>query len=214
LKRNSTIKFLDKPEVDVKPGVKRKYTSRRSRTFDDDDSCGDEKVAPNRNIEWTDSQNHQIVLTPNQRLLKYYQIFTSLLRTDSVVTDYDIINMIISYDSQRAISVQKKEDNESYIVQYSIQTRQKLFEEKIGGGENDQVKVKEVRQNAEGTKYAVCYYINGEFRMRVFSKEQRSQDFIEKSEINFNKIFGLDDFTIPIYEFPDPYITCCFIDDQ
>ena len=60
------------------------------------------------------------MLTPNQRLIKYYQIFTSLLRTDSVVTENNLQTMLLSYDSQRAVSVEKMEDNESYVVQYSI----------------------------------------------------------------------------------------------
>ena len=50
--------------------------------------------------------------------------------------------------------------------------------------------------------------------MRVFGLEQRDEEMIEKNEIKINEMFGIDDFTSPNNEFPDPYITCCFVGDD
>lgn len=49
--------------------------------------------------------------------------------------------------------------------------------------------------------------------MRIFGQRQRSVKEIKIQEIKFNEMFGLSDFSTPIYEFPDPYITCCFVND-
>ena len=37
---------------------------------------------------------------------------------------------------------------------------------------------------------------------------------ITAGELNINEQLGLDDFTMPIDNFPDPFITCCFINND
>ena len=54
---------------------------------------------------------------------------------------YDIISMIISYDSTRAITVTKKDETTSYIKMYCLKEYTLKFEEEIVG---TNVKVKEV----------------------------------------------------------------------
>jgi predicted alpha/beta superfamily hydrolase len=48
------------------------------------------------------------------------------------------------------------------------------FEEKIGGPDS-YIKVKEVVQNPTGQQYAVVYFDDGQFFMRIFGKEQRTK---------------------------------------
>jgi len=55
---------------------------------------------------------------------------------------------------------------------------------------------------------------DGKFRMRIFGKEQRIKKDIRATEIRFNELFGLNSYSMPIDEFPDPFITCCFINDD
>ena len=43
---------------------------------------------------------------------------------------------------------------------------------------------------------------------------QREEEEIRANELDINKALGLDDHTMPIENFPDPFINCCFIDDQ
>jgi len=39
--------------------------------------------------------------------------------------------------------------------------------EKVGNGTTDYIKMKEVEQNPAGTKFALCYYNDGEFKVRT-----------------------------------------------
>ena len=55
---------------------------------------------------------------------------------------------------------------------------------------------------------------NGKFRMRIFGKEQRTKKEIKLQEVKFNEMFGLNNYSMPIDEFPDPFINCCFINDD
>jgi len=122
--------------------------------------------------------------------------------------------MIITYDSTRAVTVTKKDDREYYIKQYDLEDYSMKFEEKVGGLDSDYIKLKEVEQNSSGTKYAVVYNNDGVFYFRCFGKETRQEADIFASEINLNNLLGLDNHTMCIYTFPDPYITCTFINDN
>jgi hypothetical protein len=73
-----------------------------------------------------------------------------LLEENSVPTMYPIQTMAISGDSSRTLTVTKREENESYIKMYSMQTQELTFEEKIGGGEDQYIKIKEIEQNPNG----------------------------------------------------------------
>jgi len=57
---------------------------------------------------------------------------------------YPIVTMFISYDSSRALTVTKKDEKESWIKMYDLETGELSFDEKIGGGKNDYIKVHEV----------------------------------------------------------------------
>lgn len=127
---------------------------------------------------------------------------------------YKITSVIISYDSQLAITNTKKNDREYYIKMYSLSTNEQIFEEKVGGGPKDYIKVKEVEQSADGKQYAIVYNNDGKFRLRNFGREQRNDEQqIFNDELDINQLLGIDDWTMAIQGFPDPYITCTFIDD-
>ena len=49
----------------------------------------------------------------------------------------------------------------------------KTFDERIGGHESNFIRAKDVEQNLSGNKYAIPYIDNGEFRLRVFTKNPR-----------------------------------------
>jgi len=49
---------------------------------------------------------------------------------------YPIQTMAISQDSTRAITVTKRDEWESYVKMYSMQTQELTFEEKFGGDQN------------------------------------------------------------------------------
>lgn len=45
--------------------------------------------------------------------------------------------MIITYDSTRAVTVSKKDDQEAVINMYDLETNEQTFEEQIGGDNDD-----------------------------------------------------------------------------
>ena len=88
---------------------------------------------------------------------------------------YPIVTVMLSYDSTRAITVTKKDDSETWVKMYSLQTYELTFEEKIGGSDENYIKLKEIEQNEAGNKYAAAYIDDGKFRLRTFFKETRTQ---------------------------------------
>ena len=52
--------------------------------------------------------------------------------------------MSISYDSVAAITVTKCNDFEYYIKMYGLDSKELIFEEKVGGEEGQYIKLKEV----------------------------------------------------------------------
>ena len=74
--------------------------------------------------------------------------------------------------------------------------------------------MKEISQNAKGDKYAMVYFDDGKFLMRTFAREERTEEEIKKNEVCFNDLLKLNDYTMPIHSFPDPFITTCFVNDN
>ena len=91
---------------------------------------------------------------------------------------YPIVSVIITYDSNYAVTVTKANDREYYVKMYSLTTNELTFEERIGGGETDYIKLKEVEQNSTGNKYAIAYNNDGRFYMRTFGAQTRSPEDI------------------------------------
>ena len=130
------------------------------------------------------------------RFLSYKDIFTNLLKQNTVVTKFPLVTMAISYDSTRAITVTKEDDRCSYVKMYDLNTNELTFEEQFGGQPDQYIKVKEVEQNGKGDQYAVVYFDDGKFRMRNFGKTSRTEEEIKRNEVDFNKLFGIDDYTM------------------
>ena len=47
--------------------------------------------------------------------------------------------------------------------------------------------MKDVEQNSAGKKYAIAYFDDGNFKLRVFDKEQRTEEEAVASELDVNK---------------------------
>jgi len=50
--------------------------------------------------------------------------------------------------------------------------------------------------------------------MRIFKQEEATRENTKRNDINFTELFGLNDYIAPIEEFPEPFITCCFVEDH
>ena len=137
-----------------------------------------------------------------------------MTKSQEVECEHPILSCIISYDSTLAILVLEKDDREVWIEMYSLANCDKTFSEKIGGLKDSYIRCKEVEQNSGGNKYAVVYVDDGKFRLRVFGKEQRDEETIKSEEFDINAALGINDYTMPIQELPDPFCTCSFISDD
>ena len=96
-------------------------------------------------------------------------------------------------------------------------------------GREPYIKLKEVKQNSKGEKFAYTYLDDGRYRLRTFSEDDfeemaeaekageprdgRLKEQIMADELDINKELNLDFNTMPINNFPDPFITCCFVND-
>ena len=130
------------------------------------------------------------------------------------MTMYPICSVMLSYDSTRAITVTKATEKEYYVKMYDLETNELTFEEKIGGKSDCYIKLKDVEQSSKGDKYGIAYFDDGMFKFRNFGKTTRTEQEIESNELDINKLLGLDNWTMAIQGFPDPYVTCCFITDE
>jgi hypothetical protein len=57
----------------------------------------------------------EAALKPNPRFKSYKNLFENLTKHKSRSTMYPIVNVMITYDSTRAITVTKKDDHECWI---------------------------------------------------------------------------------------------------
>lgn len=148
------------------------------------------------------------------RFKNYTKVFNNLTKSHTVTTMYPIVSCMITYNSQSVVTVTKKNDREYLVKQYDIENYNLTFEERIGGNKDDYIKLKEVEQNSEGNKFAISYMNNGVFKLRTFGQKCRNDAQIERNDFNINEALGLNNFTMPINNFPDPFITCTWIHDD
>lgn len=73
-------------------------------------------------IKYKDTQGKETTIKPNMRFKNYRDLFCNLLKQSSIITMYPIVTMAISYDSTRAITVTKRDDKETYIKMYDLET--------------------------------------------------------------------------------------------
>ena len=120
---------------------------------------------------------------------------------------------MISYDSTRAITVTKNDDTECFVSMYNLKTieHEMTFHERYHGA---YIKVKEVEQDSKGHKCCCSYFDDGKFKLRIFEKTNRTQEEIDESTLDINKLFKINYYTMPINGFMDPYITNCFVGDD
>lgn len=192
---------------------KSQYTSRRHKDFDETDSGAEETDRDDGAIHMKDYKGNLIDMKPNMRFRNYKNYFTNLIKYRSVQTAFPLVSMMINYESTRAITVTKAADNRSILKMYSLADYEITFHEELGNGPEDYIKVKEVEQNIAGNFFVVTYFNDGVFWLRTFGKERRTEQEIADSEINISELLGLDNYTMPCDDLPDPFITSCFVTD-
>ena len=91
-----------------------------------------------------DSEGNDLKQMPNMRFKNYKNVFTNLMKYKNVATAYPIITMMISYDSTRALTVTKADENRSILKMYSLKDYEIKFHEELGNKTNDYIKCKEI----------------------------------------------------------------------
>ena len=129
--------------------------------------------------------------------------------------------MIITYDSTKAVTVTKASDREYFVHMYDLEIKgndsiDHTFEERIGGHSDAYIKLKEVEQSSDSKKFAIVYNDDGIFYLRTFNKVTRTAEEIKADEVKLNDLISppLNNHTMCIQSFPDPYVTCTFISDN
>ena len=122
------------------------------------------------------------------------------------------MSCIITQDSKHAVVVSKKNEKCSMVKIFNLESYERVFKEKFEGS---YIKIKEVEQNFTGNFFAVAFNDDGIFKLRTFGlgKERRSEGEIQKSECVVNDLLKLNDWTMTLDGFYDPFITLCFISD-
>lgn len=171
-------------------------------------------------------KNMVVEVTHNERFKNYSNLFSYLTKHQQVLTFWPIVSCIITYNSKKVVTVSKKNDQEFYVRCFNLHgTFENTFEEKLGGDvdedeEENYIKIKEVEQNADGTKFAFVYFNDGNFYLRTFSDEDiaknkiRSEEEVAENELDINEKLGLLNSSMSIDNFDDPFITCVFITDD
>ena len=60
----------------------------------------------------------------------------------------------------------------------------------------------------------IVYYDDGLFKFRNFGETTRTLEAIAENELDINKQLNINNHTMPISNFPEPFITCCFTSDE
>jgi hypothetical protein len=99
-----------------------------------------------------------------------------------------------------------KEDDSTFIVnQYSIENYETLNHLEIRG---EFIKANKIEQNEAGNLFCVAYIDNGLWRFVVFNKNEVVTDF------DVNTEFNIDNYTVPIMGFSQPFASCCFLSNN
>jgi hypothetical protein len=203
--------------------MQKKYQSRQNKIYEDDGEESDVEEDNSQQIVppvQADGESDEGVVQrkPNSRFNRYKDLFNNLVNNKVVPTMYPIQSVIITYNSKYAVTVTKKDEKEYWVKMYSLSTYDLAFEEQIGGQDDDYIKLKEVEQNNKGDKFAMVYFNDGLFKLRTFEidseKVTRDEKEIKDNELDINNLLKLNNWTMAISGFPDPYITCCFIDND
>lgn len=95
---------------------------------------------------------------------------------------------------------------------YSLSGKnENLFQDSFGGNEDSYIKVKEVEQYKDASRFAISYLDNGIFKIKVINID-KSNDKIETCvNAELNSELGINNRTEPNDENDDPFITCTFV---
>lgn len=83
------------------------------------------------------------------------------------------------------MTVTKKNNAAFYVKMYDLDTTEQTFEELFGSNEehaedHNYIKMKDIEQNSTGQLFALPYFNDGLFLLRIFGKQTRSIEEIQE----------------------------------
>lgn len=91
---------------------------------------------------------------------KHSHLFQELTKRQAVDTTFDVVSMVITYDSKHCISIVTETDEQFYVQGYDLDTSSKVFEISFEG---EYLKMNLVEQTLDGKIFALAYQNNGKF---------------------------------------------------
>ena len=170
---------------------KRRKSNRRQIDGDLDSNSEDSDIMSQAqetqgDVKFLNTSGQYVAMKTHPRLNNHRNLFKNLLKQTEIKLCDPVVSMVISQDSTKAISISKESDMMYCISQHDLESYEETFSEHLGGGENDYIKCKEIAQNKEGNLFAVPYNNDGVFKIRIFGKENRDEEEINKNDINIS----------------------------
>lgn len=110
------------------------YVSRKTLQYNDDASQNSEDedegagYAETSGMARLNTLGVNVKVKANPRFKNYANLFNNLTKHQTVATMYPIVSVSITYDSTRAITVTKKDDQEFWVRMYDLETYDKTFD--------------------------------------------------------------------------------------
>ena len=115
-----------------------------------------------------------------------------------------IVSLIINYPPTRIIALMQASNQLWKLSQYDLNSNKLITEHAIEG---TYILSQTIKQDTTGTRFGLTYLDDGEFHFMMCDLEDKLFDF------NINKHFGIDNETMPIKGFYNPFVLFCFIDN-
>jgi hypothetical protein len=111
---------------------------------------------------------------------KYGDLFQDLTRRTYVDTKYDVVSMMITYDSLLGVAIVIENDETFYLQAYNLDTNERVFNLKYSG---KYLKMNIVEQTLDGKLLACCYQDNGKYRVTFIDNTGNELDNLDVSEL-------------------------------
>lgn len=139
------------------------------------------------------------------RFKNFQECFLNLTSKKNIFTQYDVIQIMLTYDSKYAIALLKANESTFYVRIYGLDNDEKYTEFMIQGA---RIKANLILQNMSANLFMLPYLDDGEFKILVFKIDGQVCD------ISLNNFVGIDNSTMPISGILDPMITAIFITNR
>lgn len=132
------------------------------------------------------------------------QLFQDLTKRNYVITEHDVINIIIAYGSKYCIAIVTEDDDKFELQGFELESfGERAFTFKFEG---EYIKMKEIEQNDGGNVFGIAYQDNGQFFVQVVSVQGDDLGLLPVSEV-----LQIDQESKPITGFWEPLITVSFL---